>query len=51
VPERDIILGMTYVVVVFSVFVQGLTIGPLARRWLSKARLAPSSAEVGSQSP
>ncbi|CAI2719643.1 cation:proton antiporter [Nitrospina watsonii] len=30
-PERDVILMMTYVVVVFSVLVQGLTIGKLVR--------------------
>ncbi len=30
---RDVILVMTYAVVVFSVLVQGLTLGPLARRW------------------
>ena len=30
--ERDIFLAMTYVVVVFSILVQGLTIGGLARR-------------------
>lgn len=30
--ERDIVLTMTYVVVVFSILVQGLTIGPLVRR-------------------
>jgi CPA1 family monovalent cation:H+ antiporter len=35
VPERDLILVTTYIVVVFSVLVQGLTIGPLARRWLA----------------
>jgi CPA1 family monovalent cation:H+ antiporter len=34
VPERELILVMTYVVVAFSVLVQGLTVGPLARRWL-----------------
>jgi CPA1 family monovalent cation:H+ antiporter len=33
--ERDLLLVMTYVVVVFSVLVQGLTVGPLARRWLT----------------
>jgi CPA1 family monovalent cation:H+ antiporter len=33
--ERDLILVVTYVVVVFSILVQGLTIGPLARRWLA----------------
>jgi monovalent cation:H+ antiporter, CPA1 family len=32
--EREIILVATYVVVVFSILVQGLTIRPLARRWL-----------------
>ena len=37
VPERDVILVVTYVVVVFSVLVQGLTIGPLTRRWLAGA--------------
>ncbi|MEJ2502488.1 MAG: sodium:proton antiporter [Gemmatimonadota bacterium] len=31
-PERDLILAMTYVVVVFSILVQGLTVEPLARR-------------------
>ena len=30
-PERDIILPVTYAVVVFSILVQGLTIGPLVR--------------------
>ncbi len=30
---RDLILTMTYVVVVFSIGVQGLTIGPLVHRW------------------
>jgi CPA1 family monovalent cation:H+ antiporter len=33
--ERHVILVMTYVVVAFSVLVQGLTIRPLARRWLA----------------
>jgi CPA1 family monovalent cation:H+ antiporter len=35
VAERDVLVVLTYVVVVFSILVQGLTIGPLARRWLS----------------
>jgi CPA1 family monovalent cation:H+ antiporter len=30
---HDLILTLTYVVVVFSIVVQGLTIGPLVRRW------------------
>ncbi len=34
-PERDVVLVMTYVIVVFSILVQGLTIGPLTRRWLA----------------
>jgi CPA1 family monovalent cation:H+ antiporter len=37
-PLRDTILAATYAVVVFSIIVQGLTIGPLARRLLPKAR-------------
>ncbi|KYF52629.1 sodium:proton antiporter, partial [Sorangium cellulosum] len=32
VPEREIVLSITYVVVVTSIVVQGLTIGPLLRR-------------------
>ena len=31
-PMRDIVVAMTYVVVVFSIIVQGLTIGPVAKR-------------------
>lgn len=38
VPGRDVIVAITYVVVVFSIVVQGLTIGPLTRRWLSESR-------------
>ena len=37
VPGRDVILVVTYVVVVFSIVVQGLTIGPLTRRWLAES--------------
>ncbi len=32
VPERDAILAMTYIVVVFSILVQGLSVGTLIRR-------------------
>ncbi len=32
-PERDAIVALTYVVVAFSVLVQGLTVGRLARRF------------------
>jgi CPA1 family monovalent cation:H+ antiporter len=35
-PNRDLIVSMTYVVVVFSVFVQGLTLGRVARRWADR---------------
>lgn len=31
-PYSDVILGVTYIVVVFSILVQGLTIAPLARK-------------------
>ena len=31
-PERDLLLPLTYCVVVFAIVVQGLTIGPLIRR-------------------
>ncbi|HJZ55350.1 MAG TPA: sodium:proton antiporter [Gemmataceae bacterium] len=34
VAERDVLIALTYVVVVFSILVQGLTVGPLTRRWL-----------------
>jgi Na+:H+ antiporter len=43
VPERDVILFVTYMVVVFSVLVQGLTFGPLTRRWLTASGIAESS--------
>jgi CPA1 family monovalent cation:H+ antiporter len=42
--DRDTVLVITYVVVVFSILVQGLTIGPLARRWL--AEYEPSAGEI-----
>lgn len=32
-PERETILAVTYAIVVFSIIVQGLSIGPLIRRW------------------
>ncbi len=31
--ERELIVTMTYIVVAFSILVQGLTMGPLLRRW------------------
>ncbi|KAA3605145.1 MAG: sodium:proton antiporter [Planctomycetota bacterium] len=36
VPARDLILTMTYVVVVFSIVVQGLSVGPVIRTLLPK---------------
>lgn len=39
-PERDLILTVTYMVVVFSVLVQGLTLGRLIRRLSPPERLA-----------
>jgi CPA1 family monovalent cation:H+ antiporter len=37
VPEREIVLAITYAVVVISIVVQGLTIGPLLRHSLASA--------------
>ena len=37
-PERDLFLVMTYVVVVFSIIVQGLTVGRLAARASDEAQ-------------
>ena len=46
VAERDTILTITYVVVVVSIVLQGLTIGPLVRR--SMAAVAEREAEIPS---
>ena len=46
-PAHDLIVAMTYVVVVFSIFVQGLTLGPLARRLGGGAHVAPPVATLG----
>ncbi len=35
-PQHDLLLAMTYAVVVFSILVQGSTIGPVTRRALGK---------------
>ncbi|WP_437649794.1 cation:proton antiporter [Sorangium sp. So ce362] len=37
VPEREMVLTITYVVVVVSIVLQGLTIGPLLRRTIAAA--------------
>lgn len=47
VAEREPILAITYVVVVFSIIVQGLTIGPLVKR-LVRADGNETAAEAGS---
>jgi len=36
-PERDVIVAITYAVVVFSIVVQGLTLAPLLRRVIDEA--------------
>jgi Na+:H+ antiporter len=35
-PHRDVILTVTYVVVMFSILVQGMTIAPAVRRWMDR---------------
>lgn len=47
VGERDVLIALTYVVVVFSILVQGLTIGPLARRWLGGRAREPDHRHRG----
>ncbi|TGE06538.1 cation:proton antiporter [Hymenobacter fodinae] len=42
---RDLIVGITYVVVIFSIIVQGLTIGPLVKR-LGLSTPAPEGGDV-----
>ncbi len=36
-PQRDVILAMTYAVVIFSIIVQGLTVGKLTARFVQEA--------------
>jgi CPA1 family monovalent cation:H+ antiporter len=44
---RDVILVMTWIVATFSIIVQGLTVGPLARRFAGARRTSRSrSAQV-----
>ena len=55
-PERDLILSLTYIVVLVSILLQGLSIGPLVRRIyagqpLEKARGALSAAFAGERPP
>jgi CPA1 family monovalent cation:H+ antiporter len=35
-PERDVLLALTYAVVVVSIFGQGLTVGAVVRRALGR---------------
>jgi CPA1 family monovalent cation:H+ antiporter len=51
VPEREVILVMTYVVVVFSILVQGLTIGPLTRHWIASEQGRPGRDPGHERSP
>jgi len=37
VPARDTLIAVTYVVVCFSILVQGLTVGPLTQRLMRRA--------------
>ncbi|UUZ48602.1 cation:proton antiporter [Massilia sp. B-10] len=39
-PERDVIVTLTYAVVVFSILVQGGSIGTLVRRWIGSDQAA-----------
>jgi CPA1 family monovalent cation:H+ antiporter len=47
IPERDVILVMTYVVVVFSILVQGLTMGPLARSGTATGKWSEGATQSG----
>jgi CPA1 family monovalent cation:H+ antiporter len=46
-PARELIVAMTYVVVVFSILVQGMTVGWLTRSWLPQVdQLAGRATEI-----
>ena len=45
-PERDTVLAITYVLVVFSILFQGLTVGPLAKRLLGNGHAASVGVDV-----
>jgi CPA1 family monovalent cation:H+ antiporter len=47
-PERDVILTLTYGIVVFSILMQGLTIGHVASR---AVQADPTSAESNPSTP
>jgi CPA1 family monovalent cation:H+ antiporter len=44
VSSREVIVAVTYVIVVFSIIVQGLTVAPLARRLWPTAKVSGASA-------
>ena len=41
-PHRDVILTVTYVVVMFSILGQGMTVGPAVRRWMDRPAAEPT---------
>lgn len=48
-PERDSLIAVTYTIMAFSILVQGLTVGPLIRKFVTenqRLRLASSEAAV-----
>ena len=49
--ERDTFLVMTYVIVVFSILAQGLTVGPLARRAAAAAAVEEANQDSSTASP
>lgn len=51
VPERDVLLAITYVVVVVSILGQGLTLGPLLRRTLGSAEKLAEAAPATATAP
>jgi CPA1 family monovalent cation:H+ antiporter len=47
IPERDVLLAVTYLIVVFSIAVQGLTIGSVVKHALAASEDAPAEPEPG----
>ena len=43
---RDLLVTVTYIVVVFSILVQGLTLGPVVRRYASRAEIEMARTEL-----
>jgi CPA1 family monovalent cation:H+ antiporter len=44
---RELILSITYLIVVFSILVQGVTVGPLMRRFLKRLPTDGTTIEKG----